>query len=126
MESSSLTFLLELGIISTLNIVSNYTFLYSTVPILDSGGNVAPWTALSPAPDNSAFEIQLVRCSQSLVQQKAVVDAQSQQLMTVMPSMEKTSSTWSPSPPPSSEDYLESPANMLATPGISLIDTVWS
>jgi hypothetical protein len=60
------------------------------------------------------------------VQQKAVVDAQSQQLMTVMPGMEKTSSTWSPSPSPSSEDYLESPANMLATPGISLIDTVWS
>ncbi|KAJ7824570.1 hypothetical protein B0H13DRAFT_335327 [Mycena leptocephala] len=32
----------QLGIISTLNIVSNYTFLYSIIPILDSGEMLHP------------------------------------------------------------------------------------
>ncbi|KAF7344163.1 hypothetical protein MVEN_01706500 [Mycena venus] len=68
---------------------SQYTLLYSTVPIADSSGTVS-----SPI-DGSAPSIYLLECSQALVSQTAVLEARSRQLISVAPSMQKTVSTWS-------------------------------
>ncbi|KAJ7840947.1 hypothetical protein B0H14DRAFT_3140379 [Mycena olivaceomarginata] len=71
---------------------------YSTAPIMDSY-NYLPEVTLNP-PMNTFSDpvssIQIFRCSQSLVNQKAVVDAQARQILSVEPSIHKTTSTWSP------------------------------
>ncbi|KAJ7112154.1 hypothetical protein C8R44DRAFT_882549 [Mycena epipterygia] len=67
--------------------------LYSTIPIVDSENTSGPSINLIPPMNTS---IQLLRCSQSIVNQKAVMDAQSWQIITVEPDIEKNVSSWLP------------------------------
>ncbi|KAJ7115671.1 hypothetical protein C8R44DRAFT_793142 [Mycena epipterygia] len=87
------------GIISRANTasLSNHSIvLYSTIPILDSGGNAGTSVDLSPAMNSSVSSIQIFQCSMSLVSQTAVVDAQSRQIQKLEPDFQKTASTWMP------------------------------
>ncbi|KAJ7695561.1 hypothetical protein B0H16DRAFT_1842898 [Mycena metata] len=71
----------------------------TTIPIIDSQNNHSPEVNLTP-PMNmttpSVSSIQLFQCSQSLVNQTAVVDAQSRLLLSVEPDIYKATSTWLP------------------------------
>ncbi|KAJ7840948.1 hypothetical protein B0H14DRAFT_3140380 [Mycena olivaceomarginata] len=78
--------------------IPNFVDFYSTIPIMDSD-NYLPEVTLNPPMDTWAdpvSSIQIFRCSQSLVNQKAVVDAQTGQILSVEPNIHKTTSTWSP------------------------------
>jgi hypothetical protein len=75
---------------------------------------------ITPPMSPSVSSIQLIRCSQSLVRQKAVVDAQSGHILTVEPDIVKTTSTWFPQ----TMTNLDDPSDMLADPGISYVDAV--
>ncbi|KAJ7325392.1 hypothetical protein DFH08DRAFT_343417 [Mycena albidolilacea] len=78
--------------------IPNFVDFYSTIPIMDSD-NYLPEVTLNPPMDTWAdpvSSIQIFRCSQSLVNQKAVVDAQTRQILSVEPNTHKTTSTWSP------------------------------
>ncbi|KAJ6491169.1 hypothetical protein C8R45DRAFT_928996 [Mycena sanguinolenta] len=70
--------------------------LYSTVPIVDSNNKLGAPIKLSPPMNSSVAAIQLLRCSQSLINQKAVVDSQSGHIITVEPDIRKTVSSWAP------------------------------
>ncbi|KAJ7123467.1 hypothetical protein C8R44DRAFT_783835 [Mycena epipterygia] len=90
----------EGGIISTLapGTVSSSIQLYSTIPIVDSDNNEGPSVQLIPPMNTSVSSVQLLQCSQSLVNQTAVVDSQSGKIIpgTVFPGIEKTNSNWMP------------------------------
>ncbi|KAJ6450765.1 hypothetical protein C8R45DRAFT_1223984 [Mycena sanguinolenta] len=101
--------------------LANVTFLYSTIPIVDSGGNTGSWVNLYPPLDGFTSSIQLLRCSQSPVSQTAVVDAQSRQLITLTPSIVKNTSTWQ-SAHVSALNSNTNPAETLQTPEIRLVD----
>ncbi|KAJ7025829.1 hypothetical protein C8F04DRAFT_1268813 [Mycena alexandri] len=76
----------------------NITF-YSTTSIIDSQNNHPPEVNLSPPMNNTILPVsslQLFQCSQSLVNQTAVVDAQSRMLLSVEPQIYKKTSTWLP------------------------------
>ncbi|KAJ6491161.1 hypothetical protein C8R45DRAFT_1138236 [Mycena sanguinolenta] len=73
---------------------------YSTIPIVDSDNMLGAPIRLSPPMNASVAAIQLLRCSQSLVNQKAVVDSQSGHIITVEPDIRKTTSSWAPYPGP--------------------------
>jgi hypothetical protein len=75
---------------------SNAIVLYSTVPIIDTNGDDGFWVDLTPPMNNSLSSIQVLKCSQLLVNQTAVVDAQSGKFLSVSPEIKKTTSTWSP------------------------------
>ncbi|KAF7346922.1 hypothetical protein MVEN_01444600 [Mycena venus] len=101
-------------------------FLYSTAQVVDSGGNIAFQVDLIPASgDDLGVSAQLLVCSYARVNQQAVADAQSHQLIEVTPSIKKTASTW-PSPIvfPSVSDapYLEKVSTM---PEMSLMDLAY-
>jgi hypothetical protein len=88
---------LESGIFSPWGF-TNYVDFYSTTPIMDSN-NYLPEVELD-SPMNTFADpvssIQVFRCSQSLINQKAVVDAQTRQILAVEPNIHETTSTWSP------------------------------
>ncbi|KAJ7662606.1 hypothetical protein DFH06DRAFT_1190436 [Mycena polygramma] len=81
-------------------------FMYSTIPIVDSTNQHPPMLNLTPfyspinASDKPAGEtvpaVQILRCSQTLVPQKAVVDAQSNDFFSVDPDIQKSTSSWQP------------------------------
>ncbi|KAJ7692064.1 hypothetical protein B0H17DRAFT_1061829 [Mycena rosella] len=101
----------QLGVISCFTRELSYAAitLYSTTPVIDSSGSAAHVTQL-PAPTTSISAragapaipppppptIQMLKCSQTLVAQKAVVDAQTHQIQSVEPNITKTSSVWLP------------------------------
>ncbi|KAJ7738876.1 hypothetical protein B0H14DRAFT_3515915 [Mycena olivaceomarginata] len=61
--------------------------------------NYLPEVTLNPPMNTFAdplSSIQIFRCSQSLVTQKAVVNAQTRQILSVEPNIHKTTSMWSP------------------------------
>ncbi|KAJ7794609.1 hypothetical protein B0H14DRAFT_2922762 [Mycena olivaceomarginata] len=64
--------------------------LYSTIPILDSSGTRGPAITLDPPMNTSISTIQVLRCSQTLVNQTAVP----------YPSINKTASVWTSGNPP--------------------------
>ncbi|KAF7359664.1 hypothetical protein MVEN_00690500 [Mycena venus] len=74
-------------------------FFYYTIPIIDSNGdnggpsyqNPYNMTGIGITPS-----IRILGCSQSPVTQTAVVDAQSNKLLTVEPAIRKTTSAWLP------------------------------
>ncbi|KAJ7882744.1 hypothetical protein B0H14DRAFT_3753169 [Mycena olivaceomarginata] len=68
--------------------------LYSTIPILDSSGTRGPAITLDPPMNTSISTIQVLRCSQTLVNQTAVVDAQAHKLLEAVPSINKSASVW--------------------------------
>jgi hypothetical protein len=67
---------------------------YTDIPILDSNNNTGHWVNLSGSIGAQA--IQLFRCSLSLVEQTALLDAQSHELISVGPTVDKTTSAWQP------------------------------
>jgi hypothetical protein len=68
---------------------------YTDIPILDSNNNTGHWVNLSGSIGAQA--IQLFRCSLSLVEQTALLDAQSHELISVVgPAVDKTTSAWQP------------------------------
>ncbi|KAJ7827736.1 hypothetical protein B0H13DRAFT_2438961 [Mycena leptocephala] len=67
----------SLGLSSSSSII-----LYSTIPIMDSSFKTGPLVTVSPPMDMSVSAIQIFRCSLSLINQTATVDAQSQQIQT--------------------------------------------
>ncbi|KAJ6488783.1 hypothetical protein C8R45DRAFT_992857 [Mycena sanguinolenta] len=79
---------------------NNTILLYSTIPIVDSDDNdVGAWVDLDPpmiTGSTALSQIQMFQCSQTLVQQTALIDSQSRQLVTVRPNITKMSSTWLP------------------------------
>ncbi|KAJ6605554.1 hypothetical protein DFH09DRAFT_1121575 [Mycena vulgaris] len=88
------------GVISTAFLAKvtlrNSVIFYSTIPILDSTGSPGPMITLDPPMNFSVSAIQIFECSQTLISQAAVVDAQSRQLLSVEPGIEKSTSTWGP------------------------------
>ncbi|KAJ7710620.1 hypothetical protein B0H17DRAFT_1324277 [Mycena rosella] len=71
-------------------------FFYSTIPILDSSANPGKTHNLAPLMDNVTSSIQIIGCSQSLSNQTAIVDAQSREIQTLEPELQKTNSIWEP------------------------------
>ncbi|KAJ6549392.1 hypothetical protein DFH09DRAFT_1320128 [Mycena vulgaris] len=88
------------GVISTAFLgevtLRNSVIFYSTIPILDSTGSPGPMVTLDPPMNFSVSAIQIFECSQTLISQAAVVDAQSRQLLSVEPGIEKSTSSWGP------------------------------
>ncbi|KAJ7795989.1 hypothetical protein B0H14DRAFT_2917004 [Mycena olivaceomarginata] len=76
--------------------IPNFVDFYSTIPIMDSDNYLPEVTLNSPMNTFSdpVSSIQIFRCSQSLVNQKAVVDAQTRQILSVEPNINKTTSRW--------------------------------
>ncbi|KAF8207968.1 hypothetical protein K438DRAFT_1814717 [Mycena galopus ATCC 62051] len=113
------------GMIITLQSVlplNNAIVLYSTTPIIDSTGNTngawslePPMQVFSAGIDSSSVNVssvQVLQCSQTLIKQTAIVDAQSRQLLSVEPDIHKTSSAWLPSVVPPKLDFnLSNPEN---------------
>ncbi|KAJ7763007.1 hypothetical protein B0H16DRAFT_1718840 [Mycena metata] len=93
--------IIEPGIISMLfpSTTSSNITVYSTITIIDSQNNHPPYVSLNP-PMNTTTPlvsfIHLFQCSQSLVNQTAVIDAQSRMLLSVEPETYKKTSTWLP------------------------------
>ncbi|KAJ7318429.1 hypothetical protein DFH08DRAFT_1086636 [Mycena albidolilacea] len=77
----------------------NFVDFYSTIPIIDSNKYLHAVTNVAPPLDtfaNPISSLQVFRCSQSLVKQKAVVDVHTRQILAVEPDIHKTTSTWLP------------------------------
>ncbi|KAJ7763045.1 hypothetical protein B0H16DRAFT_1455475 [Mycena metata] len=113
--------LVEFNVIDLVNrgAFNNIT-LYSTIPIIDSQNNHPPDVILSPPMNSTTIpvsRIQLFQCSQSLVNQTAVVDAQSRMLLSVEPGIYKKTSTWLPSN--------ASTTQINSTTGNLFIDLMW-
>ncbi|KAJ7613429.1 hypothetical protein FB45DRAFT_1065029 [Roridomyces roridus] len=69
---------------------------YTTIPVLDSNNNTAPWIKLNGV---GAQSIQVFRCSLGLIEQTVSVDAQSHNFTSFAPEtppIEKHASTWVP------------------------------
>ncbi|KAJ6491172.1 hypothetical protein C8R45DRAFT_1073728 [Mycena sanguinolenta] len=100
--------------------------LYSTIPIIDSDNKLGASIKLLPPMNTSVAAVQLLRCSQSLVNQKAVVDSQSGHIIRVEPDIRKTISSWAPYPGPFDEptDYDGTPLSMYST-GENLFLYAW-
>ncbi|KAJ7916653.1 hypothetical protein B0H13DRAFT_1870988 [Mycena leptocephala] len=96
----------DLGIISTLQhliplqedfTVTPFTgsaVFYSTVPILDSNGDVGPLVDITGMTEGAA-SIQIFGCSLELVNHTAIVDSQSR-IIPIDEEIKKTSSVWRP------------------------------
>ncbi|KAJ7745211.1 hypothetical protein DFH07DRAFT_963429 [Mycena maculata] len=91
--------------------------LYSTIPILDSSDTRGPWINLDPPMNTSVSTIQVLRCSQTLVHQTAVVDAQARKLLVVTPNINKTASVWK-----SNNGPIASEINQTASTGNAFLD----
>jgi hypothetical protein len=89
--------------------------LYSTIPIIDSNGTLGPLVSLHPPMNTSISTVQLLQCSYTLVNQTAVVDAQSNRIQTVEPDLGKSPATWHP--------YTR-PTNILSLDNVNIFDVV--
>lgn len=71
---------------------------YSSIPILDSNNQTGPWvnvshsSAFGPAPP----AIQSFRCSLSLVQQTAILNSTTREVVSLEGAIDKTTSKWQP------------------------------
>ncbi|KAJ7618334.1 hypothetical protein DFH06DRAFT_97896 [Mycena polygramma] len=74
--------------------------MFSTTPIVDSNNrhpamlDLTPFSNASGVFNPSVSAVQILICSQQLVPQTAVVDAQSKAPLDVVPSIKKTASNW--------------------------------
>jgi hypothetical protein len=69
--------------------------LYTTVSILDSHNNsIAPWVHLKHPMYSFVHSLGFVRCSLSLVAQDATIAAQFGDILTLEPTIHKTSASW--------------------------------
>ncbi|KAJ7352998.1 hypothetical protein DFH08DRAFT_804582 [Mycena albidolilacea] len=71
----------------------------------NSAGKQSPLFALKPPMATGISSIQVLRCSLALVDQLAVVDAQTQQIKKIQPSFKKATSNWQPHREPSQIAY---------------------
>ncbi|KAJ7112169.1 hypothetical protein C8R44DRAFT_798196 [Mycena epipterygia] len=112
------------GIVVALSSNAKSVVLYSTIPIFDSENTTGPSINLIPPFNISVASIQLLRCSQSIVNQKAIVDAQSWQIITVEPDIEKNVSSWLPytGPYDGPEDNDGVPLSLNSTEGNLLLE----
>ncbi|KAJ7046012.1 hypothetical protein C8F04DRAFT_1024417, partial [Mycena alexandri] len=83
-------------IVSPLSFFDESLLVYSTIPITDSNNKSGPSTQLVPPSSSSVSSVYWLRCSQTLINQKAVVDVQSQNVVMLSPNIEKTHSLWAP------------------------------
>ncbi|KAJ7605649.1 hypothetical protein FB45DRAFT_1042131 [Roridomyces roridus] len=90
---------------------------YTSIPVLDSNNNTAPWIKLSDVDSNAAAKaVQVSRCSLRLIEQTVLVDSQSHNLTSFASEMPQTS-TWVPfsgQPANVSTVYLHDVENQLA------------
>ncbi|KAF8143701.1 hypothetical protein K438DRAFT_1945748 [Mycena galopus ATCC 62051] len=70
------------------------SIFYSPIPILDSNNQTGTWVNLSSSI--GVREIQLFRCSVSLVQQTAILNSTTREIVLVEPVINRTTSTWQP------------------------------
>ncbi|KAJ7469232.1 hypothetical protein FB451DRAFT_1479164 [Mycena latifolia] len=96
--------------------------LYSTIPITDSSNNHPAMLDIHPPLNSSVSFSQILRCTQTLVPQTAVVDAQTGQLMRADPTIRKTSSTWSPATTAANANY----ADPSSAPSGNLFIDLWA
>ncbi|KAJ7605133.1 hypothetical protein DFH06DRAFT_261292 [Mycena polygramma] len=80
----------------------NRTFLdallfYTTIPVVDSALTRGQIYTLTPPLNNATSTIQIIACSQSRINQTAIVDAQTRKIVpgSLKPELEKRTSTWS-------------------------------
>ncbi|KAJ7164138.1 hypothetical protein C8R46DRAFT_1192909 [Mycena filopes] len=87
--------------------------LYSTIPIVDSNHRLPPLLDLTPPMNYSASSVTILRCVLTLVPQQVVLDARTKTVISVEPSIRKTSSTWAEYTGPASNPpaYKPDPAN---------------
>ncbi|KAJ6467344.1 hypothetical protein C8R45DRAFT_1079289 [Mycena sanguinolenta] len=111
------------GIISQVYLLNgslcNDLILYSTIPIIDSHNNIEgriPINVEHPVDGT----VQFLQCSQSLVRQTAVMDAGSQQLLSVYPAIYKTAALWMSTP--SLPNWIDPTYNPLSDSQISYLD----
>ena len=73
---------------------------WSTLPILDSNGDMAPQVNLpypaSGAPDGAAESVQLFRCMRTMVPCTATVDAKSRRLVALSEVSDPSPTFWAP------------------------------
>ncbi|KAJ6505151.1 hypothetical protein C8R45DRAFT_1181164 [Mycena sanguinolenta] len=101
-------------LLDVLETSQNYDFWTTrgcTIPIIDSSGGRGALATPSPPMNTSVSSIQLFRCSLELVKQMAVVDTQTQQVLTVNPDFKKTTSTW--------REYTEPPQMQVTLPQLN-------
>ncbi|KAJ7219445.1 hypothetical protein GGX14DRAFT_560531 [Mycena pura] len=72
------------------------TLFYSTIPIIDSNNIRGPVVNLNPPMNYSVSVVQIFQCIHTPIAQTAVVDAQSRQILTVEPDLDKSVSAWRP------------------------------
>ncbi|KAJ7861048.1 hypothetical protein B0H13DRAFT_2355281 [Mycena leptocephala] len=73
----------------------DYMYLYTTVSILDSHNNsIAPWVHLKHPMYSLVSSLGFFRCSLSLVAQNATIAAQFGDILTLEPTIHKTSASW--------------------------------
>ncbi|KAJ7697718.1 hypothetical protein B0H17DRAFT_1130312 [Mycena rosella] len=83
------------GVIAFAGASTNYTYFYTTVPILDSRNSpIGSWVNLSPPMHSSTSSVAFFRCFQSLVPQTATSDYQFGRISTFEPTIHKTSAIW--------------------------------
>ncbi|KAF8166760.1 hypothetical protein K438DRAFT_1774926 [Mycena galopus ATCC 62051] len=81
------------GVISTAN---SSGIFYRTVLLVDSTNNTGGFVNLTPPMNTTVSSIQVFRCFLSLVEQNALVDAQSRQAVALSSELIKTTSVWHP------------------------------
>ncbi|KAJ7614555.1 hypothetical protein FB45DRAFT_1110374 [Roridomyces roridus] len=71
---------------------------YTSIPVLDSYNNTAPWINITGGVDDFDAAIQAFRCSLTLIEQAVLVDSQSHNFTSFAsePPVEKQTSTWLP------------------------------
>ncbi|KAJ6578074.1 hypothetical protein B0H19DRAFT_1229976 [Mycena capillaripes] len=94
------------------------------LPIIDSSDKPSSWVNLEPPMNTSVSSIQVLRCSQSLVSQTAVVDLKTQKVIDINPPLEKNTSTWFPYTytPAEAMSFPELLTNPAQSPGSSFIN----
>ncbi|KAJ6556971.1 hypothetical protein DFH09DRAFT_1365415 [Mycena vulgaris] len=93
-----------------ISMASRRGMFFSITPIIDSSNNTGGFVQLSPPMIPRISSIQLFQCSLSLVEQTAIVDAQSKNVVALHPELTKTHSTWLPA---SLEEPVETTGNTL-------------
>jgi hypothetical protein len=106
------------GIISAALTEANlfqYMIFYSTIPVVDSSNSRGPFSNLDPPSQSSASTIQFILCMQTPVNQVAIVDAESCQLLAVAPDIRKTDSIWGPYTGPNNMLKIENVFDMVSS-----------
>ncbi|KAJ7215556.1 hypothetical protein GGX14DRAFT_443082 [Mycena pura] len=81
-------------------LLASAAVFWSTLPILDSNGDMAPQVKLpypvSGVPDGAAESVQLFRCMRTMVPRTAMVDAKSRKLVALSEISDPSPTFWAP------------------------------